>query len=440
MKKIVASVSLVALGAAGLQSVSGAVLDSDSSKPWSVSAKLRGFYDDNPNGVPNNARGSFGFEISPSLGLHLNLDQTTIGFGYSYSGKYYDRSVNGNGNGNGNQHWSHTHTFDFNLDHSFSERFSVAVTDSFVIGQEPDVLRAGNTETVFQRVPGDNIRNYGAIIFSAQLTPLFGLEVGYANAFYDYEDSGAGMPIGFPIVPSLSGGLDRMEHMAHIDTRWQLSPETVAVFGYQYGETVYTGDEFISGVTLAPGIFLNPLMSDSRNSRSHYVYVGADQTFNPDFSGSLRVGGQFTDYYNSPNNQTDVSPYVMASLNYTYAPGSYVQGGFTYHKNASDVLSVDANNQITLDAESAVVFFTLNHQITSKLSGSLTGQIQHSTQNGGSANSDVDMYYLAGLNFQYRFNPHLLAEIGYNFDKLESDINGRHFTRNRCYLGITASY
>ena len=68
------------------------------------------------------------------------------------------------------------------------------------------------------------------------------------------------------------------------------------------------------------------------------------------------------------------------------------------------------------------------------------GQIQHSTFNGGELNNETDIFYLVGLNFEYRFNPHFSANAGYNYDKLDSDLGGRSFDRNRVYIGVTASY
>jgi hypothetical protein len=50
------------------------------------------------------------------------------------------------------------------------------------------------------------------------------------------------------------------------------------------------------------------------------------------------------------------------------------------------------------------------------------------------------MFYLVGLNCQYRFNPHFSAELGYSYDLLDSDIPGRGFDRNRVYAGVTATY
>src|SRR6266571_4625783 len=92
MKKIVASVGLVALGTSGLQSASLAGMSAETPKPWAVSATLRGFYDDNVNTASTgpNKQDTFGFEVSPTVALGWHLDQTTITLSYLYSLKYYD--------------------------------------------------------------------------------------------------------------------------------------------------------------------------------------------------------------------------------------------------------------------------------------------------------------------------------------------------------------
>ena len=180
MKKIVASVGLVAVGASGLQAELLPSLTAESGKPWNVSATLRGFYDDNVNGYPNHAtlpsgyyRDSTGFELSPALEFSFPMEQTTLSFGTVFSLKEYEHKPVGN---DVNYDW----TLDLHaaITHAFSERYQLSVRDSFVIGQEPDFLRAGNTFTTFQRISGSNERNYGVIDFSAQITPALGLDVG----------------------------------------------------------------------------------------------------------------------------------------------------------------------------------------------------------------------------------------------------------------------
>jgi uncharacterized protein (PEP-CTERM system associated) len=96
--------------------------------------------------------------------------------------------------------------------------------------------------------------------------------------------------------------------------------------------------------------------------------------------------------------------------------------------------------EVTLDQETSLVYGTLNHRITSRLTGSLTGQYTDSSFEGGALDGDNDQFLMAGINFDYKFDEHWSGEVGYNYDKLNSDVSGREFTRNRIYVGVRASY
>jgi len=438
MKKIVASVGLFAVGASGVHAASIMAPTVEGAKPWSIAATLRGFYDDNINTAPNGEfrKSSFGFEVSPSVGLNWTAEQTTMSLNYVYDFRYYDRKPNLNAD-----HYDQTHTINALLNHNFSERYVLNVSDSFVIGQEPDLLRTGVALTDFQRVPGDNIRNYGQIKFNAQLSRLFGLELGYQNSFFKYHDDAPSLfdPVTLqPLYVSRAALLDRLEHYIHIDGRWTVQPETTAVLGYRYGQVDYTGDKII-GFDENP-FFPAPYFSDARNQRSHYGYVGVDHVFRPDLKASVRVGGVYTEHYNEPGGDaTDIGPSAQASLQYTYLPESYLEVGLTHDRNATDLFSAN-NGNLKTDAESTAVYGTINHRIMPRLYGSVTGQFQNSQISGGALNNETDRYYLVGLNVEYRFNPHLSAHFGYNYDKLDSDVGGRSFDRNRVYMGVTASY
>jgi hypothetical protein len=449
MKKIVASVGLVALGATGLYSAPIPGLTEEGGKNWSVAATLRGFYDDNFNTTANNKQDAFGIEISPSLNYGIQWQQTQLSLGYVFSFKYYDHLPIGQ-----TDKYSQQHLFNIALDHAFTERYRLGVRDSFAIGQEPDVLRTENAFTTFQRIPGDNIRNYGSIVFNAELTRLLGLEVGYDNAFFDYSQSGAQFDENGVVIPSNSGLLDRVENGIHVDTRWMICPETVGIFGYKFRDVSYTADEEI-GQVLLPGGVIHFIKSNERNFREHSFYVGAEQTFSPNLTGAVRAGASYLDYYNHvPDSQSDWGPYALASLRYTYAPQSHVEVGMSQDFNATDVLGVlntdgdITSTSYTISQESTVVYASVNHQITPALRGSLIGQFQYSSFSGGfhntnpalNANSEAERYYLLGLNLSYQFTPHFSGEVGYNYDKLDSDIPGRTFDRNRVYIGVTGSY
>jgi len=448
MKKIVASVGLVAIGASGIQIASAQGLGApDASKPWSVSATLRGFYDDNTATVPNHTtippgehRDSFGFEVSPSAALNWSVDQTTVTLGALYSFRHYDHiPLNSTG------HNDNTFTFNAGLTHAFNEQISARVSDSFVIGQEPDLLRAGNTFSTFQRVSGNNIRNYGMIGVDAQLTPEIGLSAGYDNAFYDYKDRGPGqvaLADGSTLYePSVAGALNRIENRAHLEANYQVMPETKALIGYQFTDVDYNANEEIGGELNNFFGIDTRVFSKSRDSREHTGYVGAEHNFTPEFKGAVRVGASYTEYYNDPGVSASWTPYVNASLKYNYAPLSYVQGGFSYDRNATDVVGAGVPGTTTLDAESAVVYLSVNHAITPQLFASLLGQFQNSHYHGGTFDNNDEQYYLLGLNLEYRFNQYFSADVGYNYDRLESSsaIN-RTFDRNRIYIGVTATY
>ncbi len=446
---------MVAMGVSGLQTATAQDLTtSDPAKPWSVSATLRGFYDSNRDTIPDDAvlpdgyeMDSFGFEVSPALRLNWVKEQTAITAGYTYSYKWYDQE----------SYWdddndSQSHQFNIGINHDFSPRYRIYAADNFFLGQEPDQLRGtGNSFDSVQYVPGNNIRNDGRVIFGADLTRIFGIELGYSNGFTDYEDDenfDSGVPVydenGFPIagltqpISSLSALLDRIDQMFNLDGRWTLSPSTVGILGYGFSQTDYLRDEVLGYTTGEAGAG-EPITSDDRNNRSHYFYVGADHAFTSDLSGNMRVGARYNDYYNDPNSDSEFSPYVRLSGKYNYLADGSVELGVSYDRTATDVFGVQGGDFVR-DQEAFVVYGVIRQRIVPKLFGSLNAQFQNSNFNGGSYDGDTEQFYILGVNLEYRFDRHFSAHIGYNFDYLASDIPGREYDRNRVYLGVTATY
>lgn len=432
MKKIVASVGLVALGASGLYSAPIPGLTEEGGKNWTASLTLRGFYDDNFNTVPRGSdkQDAFGIEVSPSISAGFRFSpQTTLSLSYVYSFKYYDHKPL-----ESSTKYDQSHIFNASLDHAFSERYKLNAHESFVIGQEPDVLRTGASMETFQRLSGDNIRNDAGFNFDAQMTRLFGLGLGYDNSFWDYAQHGRFIDDFGNLIPSASGLLDRVENAVNIDTRWMILPETVGIFGYRFRDVSYTGNELI-GVRNDS----TQVRSENRNFREHSLYVGAEHTFRPDLTGAARVGASYIDYYNDPTDSGNGwTPYAVANLRYTYLPDSFLEIGLSQDVNATDIALATGTDRFTQSEESTVVYGKVNHHFTPQLSGSLLGQFQYSSVTGISDVTEKD--YMIGINLAYQFAPHFSTEIGYNYDRLESDIPGRNFDRNRVYIGVTGSY
>lgn len=442
MKKLIVSAGLVSLGAASLHAAYAPGLSpQQTSKWWSVSAALRGFYDDNYTTRPSNngSRSSFGIEASPSFGVNLPLDQTYIGFSYTYSIKWYEDRES--------SETDQSHQINLTVSHAFTERVKLDIGETFVVAQEPEILEPAGAVVLPLRSDGDNFRNTGTANLGVELTDQFSVVIGYSNTIYDYEqDADDVLPGSNPPVAvgglSRSALLDRMEQLFTFNFRWQALPQTVGVFGYQYGITDYTSDDVLFTTPAVGGIPARTFLPESRDKDSHYVYVGADQNFNSQLNGSVRLGAQFTDY-DLPGADDRTSPYADANLSYNYTEGSYAQIGVRHELNATDVAFLDttrAGQLPTVDQESTTVYGVVNHKITAMLSANLFGQFQHSEFNGGLADGSSDNLFLVGVNLGYQINQYLTAETGYSYDRLDSDASNRSFSRNRVYIGMRAQF
>ena len=433
MRKFFVCAGLAVAGTASLQAAYAPDLNSmETAKMWSVSGTLRGFYDDNYNTAPSgpSKRDSFGFEVSPSLSLNVPLQQTELGLRYTYGLYYYQDRMSLDG-----RPVDQTHQVDLWADHAFTERWQAKVQDSLAVAQDPELVNGSSPGNPYRR-EGNNIHNNGGITVNTQWTRLVGTELGYQNNFYDYQNSG-----GTAANPSLAGLLNRLQHDVSLNVNWILQPTLTAYIGYQFEQINYIGNEQVGVASGGPPVVY--YMSDNRDNRSQYVYAGAQYNPLDNLNVGVRAGVQYVDYYNPPATvpSTDqLSPYADLSATYTYLPGSYLQFGFTQTRNATDVAAI-SGNKITLDQESSIIYAVLNHQITPKITGNVTGKIQYSTFNGGLYDNQSQTWYSLGLNLAYAFNQHVSTEIGYNFDDLTSGgSQAPGYERNRVYLGVTGTY
>ena len=426
MKKIIVSAGLVAIGATGIQTAMADVSDVISPKAWSVGATLRGFYDDN-YAIGTTSKGSAGVEVSPSVQVNIPFRQTDIGMRYVYGLYYYqdrqDIGVNP---------IDQTHQFELWLDHKFNTRWHVNASDTFAMGQEPELLQTSTSQPF--RVNGDNIANHASISLDTQWTSSFETTVHYGNTLVDYDNHG-----GTAATPSLSGTLDRIEQSMGINFSWLVAPETSLFLGYTFGLVNYTGGEDIAQITFPVTLVYR---SDSRDNLSHTAFVGAKKQLTPNISGNISAGVSYTDNFNDPlSHNTSFSPYGDMSISYTYIPGSYIQLGVSHSINSTDVVQPSlTTGQITSYQQSTVVYADLNHKFTQKLAGTIIGRFQNSMYQGGLYDSQNDQTYGVGVNLHYQINQHFSTEVGYNYDDLISGLAGRSYERNRVYLGVTATY
>ena len=444
MKRTIASVGILAACLAGFQA------DSEPNKQWSISASLRGFYDDNITTVPDRfdidprpgsaneviltKEESFGIDITPSLRYHVARGQTRAEASYAFGGRWYQ-------NRNPDQ-WDISHNLAGKLTHSASPGLSFEVADTLRIAQEPEVL-TGN----FLRSRGnqDYVHNDASIHATQQLRGTLSLQVGYINTLFEYDE------------PDFAVHLDRVEHTPLVHLKSRMTEDTVGLLGYRYKVVNYTGDYIFHGTTLPrfaeDGTMLPPdldtgMGSDFRNSRSHYIYLGADHVFNPQMQGSVRAGLQHTRFPRI--DESSSSPFVDANLTYGYAEGSNLTLGVKHERNRYDLANPytvapgEQATELILDQVQTVVYAGLNHRITGRLSGNLVVHYVNGSIEGGGdlIDGSNDRYWGLGLGLGYDLNEHLDLELGYNLDDYDSGVlpQYRSYDRNRVYLGLRASY
>lgn len=430
MKKIIASAGLVAVGTAGLHAANAPGLSSqETAKPWSISASLRGFYDDNYASIHSRVTdaagnklkdGSPGLEFRPKVAYHLPLERTYLGLSYEYGLKYYFDRVG--------KDTDHEHLVGATVDHKFTDRYRLRVEDSFVYSQEPELIAGtGNTLATY-RSNAEALRNRVGLNFTAFLTEVAGLRLGYNNSIYDYRDSGDG---------SYSALLDRIGHKFSAEGLYQARENTLGLVGYAYEITDYTSEDFLA-VGGVPGVNFR---GSDRDNTSHFMYVGAEHGFTPNTKGEIRVGAMYTEFDNAALNRDSWSPYVNFSGSYGYLPGSYIQAGVTIMRSSTDVAGGGTQADFVSDQDTVNLYASINHRITPQISGGLLGQYQYGHFNGsGIYDGSADNYFMVGANVAYKINEFWSLEAIYGLDRLDSDIDYRGFTRNRVYGGVRAQY
>ena len=395
-------------------------MDAAPSKLWNVSATLRGFYDDNYTAT-STKRDSFGFEVAPSVSANMDMRQTDIGVRYTFGLYYYQDRANQAGKSGGPI--DYTHQADVWLDHAFTESLKANVSDSLVVAQDPKLMDGGATI----RVQGNNLANRANVMLTKDWTREFSTETFYGNNYIHYS-SGSPSSVGGVSYDAL---LSRIEQNVGTDFSWLFEQETTGFIGYKFSWVNYTADKNIGG----------GFRSDSRNQRSHYVYVGATHKFSPNLSATAKGGMTLVDLYNDPTaSKNSTAPYADLSATWTFMPGSYVLAGFRQDTRSTDAAYHDGATQLTQYQEMSQFYMNLSHQFDAKLTGSLTAQYAYSKFKDGYYGNHADNEVDAGANLSYQITRNFSADVGYNFTDLLSDFGSREYSRNRVYIGVGASY
>ncbi|MCC6232243.1 MAG: outer membrane beta-barrel protein [Verrucomicrobiales bacterium] len=417
MKNILTTAGLAAVAVAGFQSTCAAqAVTVDDSKWWQVSAALRGFYDDNYLTAPEElAQESLGFEVRPGVTVGHKGEQHLIKLSTTYSARWFEDRED--------EEWDHSLLVDLAGEYQVTENHVLRLNDTFTYASEGALLDQNGVITTPIRSDNSNLRNLADLKYVGQLTRLIGLELGYQNTIYDYDQEGVG---------SYSAILDRTEHLLRGETRWTITPTLAGILGYWYEMVNFSGDEFI-------GAF-NPSKSDIRDSSSHFFVAGADYTVSPHCFVSIRGGAQNVTYDNLAGEPDEWNGFGDVNATFEYAEDSYFRLGGKYGRNRTDLVGYINSGNLTLDQETVTIYGMVNHKLTEALTARASGQVQFGTFNGGGYDDQAEGLYVLGLTLSYELNQYLALEGGYNYDRLDSDDAQRTYSRNRVFLGVRGQF
>jgi len=439
MKKIAVTIGLAAIGAANIHAAYAP--DRTGDKDWSVSATLRGFYDDNFAAVGVNPRGSFGGELTPQFQIVKPYTQTELGLRYIYALYYYE------GRDHLNQDpYDQNHSVNLWLDHVFNEKWETKLSDNIYVSQDPQLLSSGSAATTLPyRADGNYINNIASASVHTDWTRRFGTVLTYNNSLYTYDQTGSQSVSNIVngAGPSYAGEFDRIDQSVTLDLQWHASTETILGLGYTFDWTDFNGNEAVSTNILNKSV----VYSDGRNSYTHTMYLSYQHNLTDTLKFTAMGGAQINDSYNDPNQKSSpASPYADISATYLYAPGSSLQFGFTHSLNTSYLPIINGytsstnNGSISEYQESSTVYVNVNHQITPKLVALVGARYQNSAFQEGPVANQSENYYSVVANLNYSITHHWSVEIGYNYDQVESLQAGSSYSRNRYEIGVTGSY
>ena len=401
MNKKIITLGVAAIGVAGVQAA-------DAGKVWEVTASLRGFYDDNYTTSPDElAEESWGIEVSPGINFTLG-EGTDMEFsaGYAFGMRYYEDRESDNED--------YGHELGISLDKKFSDTSVLLLSNGLVVAQEPEILNGGTP----LRIEGDNLRNTFAARYRRILSGSTGVDIGYGNSIFDYEEE------------YHSSLLDRSYNEVSLDVFYGMA-ETEYYAGYRYSSTDFEGD-----VLQVPGLVFNPA---ARSNHAHAGYVGARHQLDKNILANVRAGVQNVDYYDFdlmpgliPEDES--SPYVDARMEWEYAEGSKLVAGAPLARGATDLQAADQ--------EISSVYAQLLHKISGRVHGTLTGRFQDAEISGGGEKLDgkEESLLLLGASLTYAIADNIWAEVSYNYDELDSDVPHRSFERNYLSVGIGTTY
>ncbi|MBM3862570.1 MAG: hypothetical protein FJ385_01265 [Verrucomicrobia bacterium] len=413
--------ALLPIGVASGQTLYYTGADPHESSPLRWSAGTTLMYDDNINSGYTGAGGGAAldgqdsFAIGPYLGLtYSSMDpQTTWDIGARLGALYYmDEPATNTNTGSQNNNDSRLM---LSLNHRFSERVQLRSNNYFSYSLMPD-FETGIPTAVNR---GDTIAWSTANSLGYRWTERFGTYTGFKLRGTSYTED---------------ADQDQFTWEVNNEFRYQVSPTTVLIGDYRYGET--TGDQ------------------ENQDSTDHYILGGVERRFSQTTAGNFRAGVQIRqrDRAGRPGDTNDdlVSPYTELALTTRPIQALSLRSFLRYGIESNDLGQTLTNGTAVSYGDRRTMRIGVSSTYTLSPTLSLKGGIDYVptsfedgvlTGPGGGAAPDGDEQLInLSLGLTAKFTEFIYGTLTYTYTNADSDFRGTNYDRNRISIGISAEF
>jgi len=368
--------------------------------PFHLNNRLRLGYDDNVYQIDDDSatgrkpQSSMRIVEEIEVMVNMNLERTYLGLRYRPSLIWYaDREPTST---------DFLNDLDFNFTHNFSPSLSLSLNDTLRSGQLPE-LEDGD---YIVREDDDNIYNSAMATLSYSIQPETRLDASarYIMLVYDSDSPAKANNDYYSVV----GGLT---------LRQQLASLTTVMGDFRYQSLVYNEAD----------------AANNRDADSIFGGLGLEQTFSPQLIGNARAGFE-NRMYDDDAFDDNSQPYGELSMTYMPSPATRLTASTSYSIYEADVARYLSQNR---------TYFSLSAawDITAKWSlygsGAYTLNAYEAEYSLDSTLGDADEdSMLVSLRVSYRLNRINWLEAGWQYVKLDSEVQGREsYDRNRIDIG-----
>ena len=260
---------------------------------------------------------------------------------------------------------------------------------------------------------------------SSQLLQRIPRTENYLSGGFDYDISrlwGIGFDFTWRNTYYLDHAFDSLSlnsYLPAVNLYYRLSPKTRVFAGFGLYEEIYPYDNI-------------------RNNSRYRPILGASGDLTERFSVTGTVGYEYISMHNSSESSTNQGN-LLASLEATYRPMEPIRIGLLL-KSGVETSDLEGNLFYTY----YILALTCTYAFTSKIliipaASFEVDRYRESSLNDGIFEKRLDYIYRAGIGIRYTIQKWIRLDVGYSFERRDSNFTGGSYNDNRVSFSIAFS-